>query len=416
LKTDYKKKNSLSGVSARIEADRVQVEIAMSLELMERSREMVSSMLMELGRLTLDTLLEASAEQVAGPRRPGVRDKPGPTRHGYEAGSLRFGVKKVPVRRPRLREANQEVEVPLYERLRRDPELPKKVHRASVNGLSTRRVEPVLESVGLKKSQVSRHLVSEMESHYEALMSRRISKRMLVVMLDGIHLGDHVILTSVGIDESGTKHILGIREGASENSEVCKSLLSDLIERGLSAELGILFVLDGSKALYRAVKELFPHAKIQRCRVHKLRNVLDHVPEKKKAYVRAAMRSAWKLLPKEGMGRMEDLAKELSVDHPGACSSLREGIEETFTLNRMDLPALLIPSLSSTNIIENCHGAIGQCMRRVSRVQDGKMALRWAASALLEAEPNMRNVKGAKHLWMLKAQLDNEPLKKEQSS
>ncbi len=416
MKTDYKKNSSLSGVSAKIDADRVQVEIAMSLDLMERSREIVSSMLTELGRLTLNTLLEASAEQVAGPRSPGVRNKPGPTRHGYEAGSLRFGVKKVPVRRPRLREANQEVDVPLYEQLRRDPELPGKVHRASVNGLSTRRVEPVLESVGLKKSQVSRHLVSEMESHYQTLMSRKIERRMLVVMLDGIHLGDHVILTAVGIDEAGDKHILGIREGATENSEVCKSLLSDLIERGLRADLGMLFVLDGSKALSKAVKELFPHSAVQRCRVHKLRNVLDHVPETKKAYVRAAMRSAWKLSPKEGIRRMEDLAKELSVDHPGACSSLREGIEETFTLNRMDLPALLIPSLSSTNIIENCHGAIGQCMRRISRVQDGKMALRWAASALLEAEPNMRNIKGGKYLWMLKAQLDNEPLKKEQSS
>jgi len=160
--------------------------------------------------------------------------------------------------------------------------------------------------------------------------------------------------------------------------------------------------------LRKAVKELFPHARIQRCRVHKLRNVLDHVPENKKKYVRAAMRAAWRLPCKEGVTRMEDLAKELEVDHPHAAGSLREGLIETFTVERLDLPPLLVPSLSSTNIIENCHGAIGQTMKRVTNVQNGTMALRWTASALLEAEPNMRTIKGHKLLWILKTNLDQD--------
>lgn len=406
MKRSYKKISS--SVSSSIDQNVLKVEIGMSLELMERSREMVESFLAELGRTTLNSVLEASAEQIAGPRRPGHRGKEGPTRHGYELGSVRFGVKKVEVEKPRLRQGGKEVQVPVYERLRRDPGLSGKVLSASVNGLATRRVEPVLEAVGLKKSQVSRHLVSEMESQYELLQARRIESRMLVVMLDGIHIQEHVILTAIGIDESGIKHVLGIREGASENAEVCKSLLSDLIERGLDADVGTLFVLDGSKALRKAVKELFPHARIQRCRVHKLRNVLDHVPETKKPYVRAAMRAAWKLSCKEGLARMEDLAQELEVDWPHAASSLREGLVDTFEVNRLDLPVLLIPSLSSTNIIENAHGAIGQLTKRLTNVQNGKMALRWTAAALLQAEPNMRTIKGHKHLWILKTNLDQE--------
>src|SRR5580658_10485086 len=138
------------------------------------------------------------------------------------------------------------------------------------------------------------------------------------------------------------------------------------------------------------------------------------MPESKKAYVRASMQAAWKLPFAEGIRRMEDLAKELEVNRPGAAGSLREGLEETFTVNRLGLPPLLIPGLATTNIIENCHGAIGQRMKRVTNVQDGKMALRWAASALLEAEPNMRTVKGFKHLWILKASLDNEVAQKAQ--
>lgn len=244
----------------------MKVEIGLSLELMERSRELVESLFLELGRLTLNTVLEASAEQLAGPRRPGDRSKSGPTRHGYDSGSLRFGAKKVSVEKPRLRLAGKEVQVPLYERLRRDPALPGKVFEASANGLATRRVEPVLEAAGLKKSQVSRHLVSEMEGRYEALMSRKIESRMLVVMLDGIHVAEHVILTAVGVDEVGIKHVLGIREGASENAEVCKSLLGDLIERGLNADLGILFVLDGPVGFAQGGQRAFssrPHSKMQ---------------------------------------------------------------------------------------------------------------------------------------------------------
>jgi len=410
----YKSSGRSAPVSSRFEAGRLKIDVAMSVELMERSREMVHGFLSELGRMTLESLLEASAEQVAGARSPGSRAKAGPTRHGYESGSVRLGVRKVAVDRPRLRQGGKEVEVPLYGRLRRDPGLSAKVYQAGVAGLSTRRVEPVLDASGLARSQVSRHLIDEMESRYEELGSRAIDKRMLVVLMDGMHVGGHLLLSAVGMDEAGKKHVLGIREGSTENAEVARSLLSDLILRGLSASTGILFILDGAKALSSAVKALFPHARSQRCRVHKLRNVEDHLPESKKPYVRAAMQAAWKLPIKEGVGRMEDLAKELQVERPGAAGSLREGLEETFTVNGLGLPPLLIPGLATTNIIENCHGAIGQRMRRVTNVQNGKMALRWAASALLEAEPNMRTVKGFKHLWMLKASLDNELAKKAQ--
>jgi transposase-like protein len=209
--------------------------------------------------------------------------------------------------------------------MRRDSGLGSKVYEAGVAGLSTRRVEPVLEASGLKRSQVSRHLIDEMESRYDELSSRAIERRMLVVLMDGMHVGSHLLLSAVGMDEGGKKHVLGMREGSTESGAVARALLSDLVSRGLDAKAGILFVLDGAKALSSAVKELFPHARIQRCRVHKLRNVMDHLPETKKPYVRSAMQAAWKLPFSQGIGRMEDLAKELQIERPGAAASRRPG-------------------------------------------------------------------------------------------
>ncbi len=210
----------------------------------------------------------------------------------------------------------------------------------------------------------------------------------------------------MGVDEAGRKQVLGLSEGASESAASVGALLDSMIERGMDSSLGILFILDGSKAIAKAVKDRFPKAMIQRCQVHKLRNVLDHLPEGKRRRYSAMIRLAWRLPYEQALARLEEIAKELEVLHPGAAASLREGMAETLTVTKLDLPESLCRSLRSTNIVESSFSRASSKLRRVTNFSSGKNAMNWLATAMTLAEQGFRAVVGYKDIWTLKAALD----------
>ena len=217
-------------------------------------------------------------------------------------------------------------------------------------------------------------------------------------MLDGIHLADHLVVIAVGIDVAGRKHVLGFWEGSTENSEVCLALLSDLVERGLNAQQSMLFVIDGGKALRRAIRMVFgKRALVQRCQIHKMRNVTGHLPKEMHRTTRQAMREAYASASfKTAKRRLKQLAGSLADDHPGAEASLLEGLEETLTIKYFKLSKMLERSLASTNIIENLNGSVRRVTRRAKNWTSGVMALRWVASAVIDAEKKCRRLRGHK--------------------
>ena len=228
-------------------------------------------------------------------------------------------------------------------------------------------------------------------------MSRELGKLPFAALfIDGVHFGEHVVLAAVGVDDYGEKHVLGLREGATENSAACKALLADLSERGLDTEHSLLVVIDGAKALHKAVVEVFgARALIQRCREHKKRNVSEALPERLRASVRTMMNQAYATRDAKRARRLLDnLARRLEDQHPGATASLREGLDETLTVIRLGLPENLERVLSSTNLIENLFSRVRDIGRRVRRWQSGTMVLRWSATGVLEAERSFRRIVG----------------------
>jgi len=230
---------------------------------------------------------------------------------------------------------------------------------------------------------------------------------LLVIYLDGLIFGAHHVLSAIGVDAEGRKHVLGLVEGASENAAAARALLEDLVARGVKPGRRRLFVIDGSKALRAALDAVYgTDNPVQRCRSHKIRNVTDQVPKHLKDQVKAAMRAAYRLDPKEGMARLKKQAEWLQTEHPTAAASLREGLQETFTVNALGLPADLRRCLATTNLIESPQSGVRQRTRRVTRWKDGAMALRWAATAFVATEKRFRRIMGYKQLWILKSYLD----------
>ncbi len=331
--------------------------------------------------------------------------------HGSQPGSVTVGGRRTQVDRPRLGSKDgREVAVPAYEALSRDPKQADRVLSRVLKGISTREYRGVFdesgEELGLSKSNVSRKVAQAGEEALKALVERPITTRQLAVFVDGIHVGDSMAISAVGVDEAGRKQVLGLSEGASESAASVGALLDSMIERGMDSSLGILFILDGSKAIAKAVKDRFPKAMIQRCQVHKLRNVLDHLPEGKRRRYSAMIRLAWRLPYEQALARLEEIAKELEVLHPGAAASLREGMAETLTVTKLDLPESLCRSLRSTNIVESSFSRASSKLRRVTNFSSGKNAMNWLATAMTLAEQGFRAVVGYKDIWTLKAALD----------
>lgn len=385
------------------------------VELIEQSRLAVNELIDVLGRASLEAVLWLSAEGIAGP--PHAGKKGGAVGwHGSESGTVALSERKLRVRRPRLRKKQAgkggEVPIPAYEAMQRDGRLGSRMLEILLRGVSTRQYQKVLpemvNTVGVSKSQVSAEAMEASEEELKKLCERRLEAlEILIIYLDGIVFGAHHVLAAVGVDAGGNKHVMGIAEGASENQVVVRGLLERLVERGLDPQRRYLFVIDGSKALRAAIDAVFGSRNpVQRCRHHKIENVMGYLPEHLKAQVKAALRASFRLPAAEGMARLEKQAQWLEREHPDAAASLREGLEEMFTVNRLGLSPSLMRCLGSTNIIESPHSGVRLRTRRICRWRDGAMVLRWAASAFLITEKNFRKIQGYRDLWMLKAVLN----------
>jgi putative transposase len=391
--------------------------LAPMLELFDRGRQTVDQWACELGKVGIEALLILSADQLAGPPHPGKFT--GAIRHhGSQGGRVQLAERQVCVDRPRLRRkgvgTGGEVELPIYQALADNPALGKRVLEIVLRGVSTRNYEHVLpelaEAAGMSRSQVSREYVAASEEAFKQLAERRFDEReILIIYLDGQIFGGFCVVTAVGVDADGGKHVLGIAEGSSENGVVVKGLLTSLLERGVKPGRRRLFVIDGSKALRSAIKEVYgADNPVQRCRNHKIENVTGYLPKEQATQVSLTMKAAFRLDAKDGLDKLEQLAEWLAQSHPDAAASLREGLAEMFTINRLGLPAKLCRCLGSTNIIENGHSSVRRPTGRVTNWRDGGMVLRWAAASHLAAEKNYKRIMGHEQLWMLKVALDKE--------
>lgn len=369
----------------------------------------------EAGKQVLAAMMEQDRTALCGPAW-----KPDPERRGRRAGSttspVTLGGRRIVIPRPRVRSVDgEELALPSHRAAaERDP-LDRHTLEAMSSGVSTRRYRRSLDAIpahetqrATSKSSVSRRFVALTEKKLAEWLSEPLGDLDLrLVMIDGIHFRDHCILVALGVDSDGKKHLLGIREGSTENSAVAKALLSDLIERGMSADHALVFVIDGSKALRKAIEASFGVlALIQRCPVHKRRNVLEHLPQNARPSVKRALDAAWNATDATRAQRqLENLARSLEDRHPGAAASLREGLEETLTLQRLGVTGRLLQSLRSTNAIESVNDKIAAYTRRVKRWSGGKMILRWVGAAVLDAQKGFRRVKGCDAMPTLVAAL-----------
>jgi len=371
-----------------------------------------------IGLDVLDEMMQAEVVGLAGPK--GRHDpERSCVRHGTEAGSVTLGGRKVPIRRPRVRDITENTEMPLvtYRMAHREDLLARHMVGAILAGLSTRRYPAALEpvgggveaaSAGASKSSVSRRFVAATAERLTRLMSRRLDdQRWLIVFIDGFTFGEHLLVGALGVTAEGVKVPLAVAEGTTENKTLVTRLLADLQDRGVDVSDGVLFVVDGSKALTRGIPAVFgAKAMIQRCRIHKERNVLDHLPDGEHAWVRTKLRAGWANPdPDAAASELEALARALQRKHPGAASSLREGLEETLTVTRLGISGTLLKTVFSTNPVESMIEIVRDHASNVKRWRDGEMALRWAAAGMEAARSQFRRVKGYRQLPQLAAAL-----------
>lgn len=374
------------------------------LSLHQLVRSSLYETVLRAGLLHVTQVLEEERAAVCGPLY-----RHHESRTAYRAGSvpssLVLGGRRVVVSRPRVRTLDhEEVTLPSWaEWSATDPLYARAVEQMIV-GVSTRdygrSLEPLPEetkSRSTSKSSVSRRFVRGTQRQLEKLVSRSLAELDLVALyLDGVHVGDHVVITAVAIEATGKKHVLGLWEGATEHSATCTALLEDLVERGLRTDRALLVVIDGSKALRKAVRAVCgKRALIQRCQEHKKRNVLDALPPGKRVSVKRALNEAFRTRDVTRAQRLLDnLIRRLSEDHPGAAESLKEGLDELLTVKALGLDEKLERMLSTTNVIENMIGNVRDVSGRVKRWRSGRMVLRWCAAGMLEAERHFRRIKG----------------------
>lgn len=364
-----------------------------------------------LGLAALDELLRVDAEELVGEKGRRQRDRER-NHWGTAPGELTFGGRRVQVARPRVRHRERgEVALPLWELVsERDP-LPERVEQQIALGVSTRRYADSLEPMpadvitrGTSKSAASRALIAKTSARMREFMSRRLEEVSLVAMfIDGIELGGVTVVVALGLTADGTKVPLGLWQGSTENAALGVSLLNDLVERGLRIEGRLLFVIDGGKGVRKAITDVFgDRAVVQRCQVHKRRNVWEQVTVPRRPYVRRLMNEAYGSVGAEvARGRLRQLASWLENNgEPGAAASVREGLEETLTVLKLKLSKALQRTLATTNPVENLNGAIRRVTRNVKRWRKGpsRMIVRWAALGIAEGSRRFRRIKGHKDL------------------
>ena len=376
------------------------------LSMIGQAQLSIEDLLGRLSRQFVEQLLMMAAESVAGPKHPGRAG--GEVRwHGRQGGVVNLGTSKLKVTRPRLRATAGEIALPGYAALASDGDLSRRIADVLTCNVSTRKYARVMyrcaDEMGISRSAVSRHFIKDSAQALAKLMSRDFAKTDLVaIYVDGIIIARHHVIAAIGVDASGQKHMLGIVPGSSENAKVVKDLLGSLAERAVDLNLARLWVIDGSKALRSAINQLCGEAAhVQRCRLHKIRNVTERLPKAKAAQTRWVMAQALKGEPEAGIRKLKAHAKDLRAQHPDAAASLLEGLEELFTINRLGVTGELARCLATTNVIESPNSVVRRVSARVTRYRKADMAMRWVAAGFLEAEKAFRRLRGHKHIAAL---------------
>jgi transposase-like protein len=397
-------------------------EVQLSLgEIAGQAKEGLLALAVATGLAVLHETLEWEVDRVVGPKGRHDRDRTA-KRHGHTRGEVTLGGRRLPVERPRVRSADDRAEVELesYRLFASRDLLEQVVLERMLAGVSARRSGGVGEPVGARveasarstsKSAVSRTFVSATRAALDELLSRDLTGfDLAVVMIDGLELVGATHVVALGITADGTKVPLSLREGSTENASVTTALLADLVDRGLKLHEEQLFVLDGGKALRKAVRDVAGvRAPVQRCQRHKERNVMDHLPDRERTWVRAKLRKAWADPDHDAaLASLRALAAQLAKVHPDAAGSLREGLEETLTLTRLGVTGALKRTLCSTNPIESMLSTVRHTQRNVKRWRDGDMRLRWTAAGMAEAQQSFRRVKGHRDLPALTAAIHHE--------
>ena len=376
-----------------------------------QAKEGLLALAVDAGLAVLHETMEWEVERLVGPKGRHDRERTA-KRHGHTPGEVTLGARRVPISRPRVRTADDTAEIGLdsYQEFASRDLLGGVVLERMLAGVSTRKSRRVDEPVGeqvraearsTSKSAVSRSFVAKTRTALAELLGRDLSDlELAVVMIDGIDLADVTHVVALGITTDGTKVPLSLREGSTENATVATALLADLVDRGLRLSEDQLYVLDGAKALRKAVRDVAgPRALVQRCRIHKSRNVCGHLPERERPWVRAKLSKAWTDPDHtRALASLKALAAQLEKVHPDAAGSLREGMEETLTLTRLGITGTLERTLSSTNCIESMFDTVRTTQRNVKRWRDGDMRLRWTAAGMAEAQRGFRRVKGFRDL------------------
>jgi transposase-like protein len=366
----------------------------------------------------MEQMLRGDAQRLVGRPHSRGRGRVG-QRWGATKGKIGFHGGKVDVRRPRVRCDGHEVQLPTWRTAQAEDWLGRWAMNLMLINVSTRKLKravrlpegdlPAVMGDGTSKSAASRRFVALSAERMAGWMGSDLSRLDLVVIqIDGLHIGNDLVLVgALGIDGEGNKHPLGLVEGATENAAVVQALIDNLVERGLDPKVCRLFIVDGAKALTKVIRATFGrHTPIQRCQIHKARNVIERLPKPLHASVRKALRQAWELDDADRAERLlRNLARRLEHEAPGVAGSILEGIDEMLTVNRLGLPAQLRRSLACTNSIENVMGTVRRVCRNVKRWRNASMALRWTAAGMMEATKGFRRLKAHKQLPILKTAL-----------
>ncbi len=373
------------------------------VDLLVDARSELFELAVRSGLKVLATMLEEDRSAICGPRYAHVADRQA-MRAGTVESEVVLGGRKVAIRRPRVRAGGQEVALPTFQAMADVDPLNRRVVEQMLVGVATRRyarsLEPVpasMRSRGTSKSAVSRRFVAKTAAQLTAWQTAPLEGLDLVgLLIDGVHIGEHCLMVALGIAADGQKHALGLWDGSTENARVCQDLLANLQGRGLRTDRSLLVILDGSKALRKAVRTVFGEAAlVQRCQVHKTRNILEYLSDRDRPWAHALLRRAYQTAdPKLAQRLLVDLAKRLEHEYPSAAESVREGLEETLTVVTLKLSPRLRRSLATTNAAESLISRTRVVKRNVKRWRGGQMMVRWVAAGILEAVKGFRRLKG----------------------
>jgi transposase-like protein len=383
------------------------------LDLGQLIRGEIQNFCLQLGLVVVEQFIQAEVEQLLGPKYS--RERQNETyRWGSQTGSIIIGAQKAPISKPRIRKqlengSSEEVPLESYSAFNNPEAMSQAVLNRLLSGVSSRdfsrTVEQVSDAAGLSKSTFSRKAITATTELAKKFEEKNLAELgILVILIDGTNEGEQLNIVAVGIAADGTKHLLGIEQGATENSTVCTHLLQDLIDRGLDSAGEYLFLLDGSKALKKAVKLVFgQNSLIQRCLEHKIRNIIDYLPEQYKSRIRARLRAAWSMNSyKNAKAALKKICTTLRSINETAEESLLEALEDTLTLHKLETPKLLRKSLQTTNIIESWNSVAKNFTQQVKKWKNADHVKRWLTAGMLEAERRSHKLEGFAHLKQLK--------------